>query len=137
MIQQYYGTTKTQVYRHMDQTGAGHPPEEYENDLVDDVVESQDPNIRHDAIPTADHEAPLTAPELLAAFSEAIATLRNDEHEGILCSIVGHAIVWDPVEVVKVGHRRQKELVISLSDAAWERRALLWAVALRLLDNLV
>lgn len=137
MIQQYYGTTKTQVYRHVDQTGAGHPPEEYENDLVDDVVESQDPNIRHDAIPTADHEAPLTAPELLAAFSEAIATLRNDEHEGILRSIVGHAIVWDPVEAVKVGHRRQKELVISLSDAAWERRALLWAVALRLLDNLV
>ena len=42
-----------------------------------------------------------------------------------------------PVEAVKVGHRRQKELVISLSDAAWERRALLWAVALRLLDNLV
>ena len=98
MIQQYYGTTKTQVYRHVDQTGAGHPPEEYENDLVDDVVESQDPNIRHDAIPTADHEAPLTAPELLAAFSEAIATLRNDEHEGILRSIVGHAIVWDPVD---------------------------------------
>jgi len=121
----------------MDQTGAGHPPEEYEDDLVGEVVEDQDPNVRHDAIPTAYHEAPLTAPELLAVFSDAIDTLRSNDNEGVLRSIVGPAVVWDPVEVVKVGHRRRKELVISLDDATWERRALLWTVALRLLDNLV
>lgn len=137
IIQQYYGTTGTHVHRYADQTGAGHPPEEYEDDLVGTVVESQDPNVRHDAIPTADHEAPLTTPELLAVFSEAIAILQSDDHEGILRSVVGHAIMWDPVEVVKVGHRRRKELVISLDDVVWEKRALLWIAALRLLDGLV
>ena len=39
------------------------------------------------------------------------------------------------MEVIKVGHRQQKELVISLEDVVWERRALLWLAALRLLDN--
>jgi len=80
---------------------------------------------------------PLTAPELLAVFSEAISTLRSDDNEAVLRSIVGHAVEWDPVEVVKVGHRGCKELVISLSNVMWERRALLWAAALRLLDGLV
>lgn len=137
VIEKYYGTTRTQVCRHAGQTGAGHPPEEYEEDLVGEVVEDQDPNVRHDAIPTADHEAPLTAPELLAVFSEAIATLRSNDHEEFLRSVVGNAFTWDPMEAIKVGRGRQKELVICLSDAAWEERALLWIAALRLLDNLV
>ena len=57
MIQQYYGTTKTRIHRHANQTGAGHPPEEYDNDLVGEVIEDQDPNIRHDAIPTVSSPA--------------------------------------------------------------------------------
>lgn len=137
VIQQYYGTTETQVHRRMDQTGAGHPPEEYEDGLVGEVIEDQDPNIRHDAIPTADHEAPAIVPEHLALFSEAIAILQSGSHETVLRSAVSHPFVWDPVEMVAVGQRRRKELVISLDDATWERRALLWICALRLLDILV
>ena len=106
MIQQYHGTTRTQVRRRTNHTDTDHPPEEYEDDLVVGVIEDQDPNIRHDAIPTADHEAPPMAPEHLALFSEAITILRNDNDEGVLRSIVGHPIVWDPVEMVAVGHRR-------------------------------
>jgi hypothetical protein len=137
IIEQYYGTIKAQVHQCADQTGAGHPPEEYEDDLIGKVIEDQDPNIRHEAIPTADHEPPLTAPGLLATFFEAITTLQSSDHEGTLRSIVDHPTVWDPVEVIKVGHQGQKELVISLSDATWERKALLWAAALCLLDSLV
>jgi hypothetical protein len=59
----------------VDQTGAGHPLEEYKDDLIGDVVEDQDPNIQHDAIPTADREAPSTTPELLVVFFNAITTL--------------------------------------------------------------
>ena len=142
VIHRHYGTTHTRVHRHMDQTGAGHPPEECDDNLeeplpslIGEVVQDQDPNIRHDAIPTADHEPPLTTPELLALFSNSIIALRSDE--ALLHSIAGQVTVWDPVEAIKVGHRRRKELVISLEDAVWERRALLWIAALRLLDNLV
>ena len=45
--------------------------------------------------------------------------------------------MWDPVEVIGVGHRRQKELMVSLEDAVWERRGLLWIAALQVLNNLV
>jgi len=76
-------------------------------------------------------------PEHLALFSEAITTLQSGSHETILRSIVSHPFAWDPVEMVAVGQRRRKEIVISPSDAAWERRALLWICAFRLLDVLV
>ena len=45
--------------------------------------------------------------------------------------------MWDLVEVMSVGHQRQKELVVSLVGAAWERRALLWLAAIRVLDSLI
>ena len=144
VIQEYYGTTDTRVRRHADQTGAGHPPEEYDGDLteplpnlISEVVEDQGPNIRHDAIPTANHEPPLTAPECLELFSDAISVLRSQDDHNLLRSIAGQVIAWDPVEVIRVGHRQQKELVISLEDVVWERRALLWLAALRLLDHLL
>jgi len=76
-------------------------------------------------------------PEHRALFSEAITTLQSGSHEAILRSIVGNPFVWDPVEMVAVGQRRRKELVISLDDATWERRALLWICMLHLLDTLV
>jgi len=99
------------------------------------VIQDQDPNIRHDAIPTADCEAPFTTPELLALFSESITALQSDE--ALLRSIAGQVIAWDPVEVIKVGHRRRKELVVSLEDPTWKRRALLWVATLRVLGTLV
>lgn len=104
-------------------------------DLVGEVIQDQGPNIRHDPIPTADHEAPLTTPELLTLFSSSVDTLRSDEV--LLRSIVGQAIVWDPVEVITVGCGRQKDLMVSLVGTMWERRALLWIAVLRLLENLV
>ena len=144
VIQEYYGTTHTQVHRHPNQTGAGHPPEEYDDglteplpNLINEVAQDQGPNVRHDAIPTADHEPPLTAPEHLEVFSDAISILRRQTDNNLLRSISGQVITWDLVEVINVGHRQQKELVISLEDAAWERRALLWSAALRLLDLLL
>jgi len=140
-IQEYYGTTREHVHRQIGQTGAGHPREESdvdytETDLVDKVVQDQDSDIRHDSIPTADHEAPPMSPTHLTLFSNSLATLQNNDQDDLLRSVAGLAFVWDPVEVMKVGHRRQKELVISLEDAAWEKRTLLWLAALRILDRL-
>ena len=125
----------------MGQTGAGHPPEEYNNnsaepDLVDRVVQDQDSDIRHDSIPTAHHEAPSISPEHLMLFSDCLATLRNDDQGDLLRSVAGQTFVWDPVEVMRVGQRRQNELVISLEDVIWERRTLLWLASLRVLDSL-
>lgn len=157
-IQEYYGTTRGRVHRGTGQTGAGHPPEEHDDDyadnhtdidtdnghnsdcdmetgLVDKVVQAQDSDIRHDSIPTADHEAPLMSPKHLVLFSNCLTALRNDQGD-LLHSMADHPLVWDPVEMIRVGHRRQKELVISLEDVAWEKRALVWLAALRLLDSL-
>lgn len=141
-IQEYYGTTQDHVQRLAGQSGAGHPPEEFNNDsaeinLVENVVQGQDSDIRHDSIPTADHEAPSMSPENLTLFFNCLATLRNNNQGDLLRSVAGEHVVWDPVEVMRVGRRRQKELVISLVDAAWERRAFLWLAAIRVIDSLL
>ena len=140
-IQEYYGTTWERVHRQTGQTGAGHPHEECDNDyaetdLIDNVVQDQDSDIRHDSIPTPDHEVPSMSPEHLTLFSDSLAALQNDDQGDLLRSVAGLVFVWDPVEVMRVGRRRQKELVISLEDAAWEKRTLLWLAALRVLDRL-
>lgn len=121
----------------MGQTGAGHPPEELEDDidLLGNVVQDQDSDIRHDSIPTANHDAPLMSPEHMTLFSDCLVALQHDTQGDLLHSVGGEFFVWDSVEVVRVGRRQQKELVISLMDAAWERRALLWLAAIRVLDN--
>jgi len=121
---------------------SGHPPEEFnddyaEIDLIDNVVQGEDSDIRHDSIPTADHEAPLMSPEHLTLFSDCLAALQHDDQGNLLRSVAGEVLVWDPVEVMRVGNRRQKELVISLVDGTWERRALLWLAATRVLDSLL
>jgi hypothetical protein len=140
-IQEYYGTTEDHVQRQPSQTGAGHPPEELgngeETDLINNVVQDQDSDIRHDSIPTANHEEPLMPPERLALFFYCLDTLQNDHQGSLLRSLAGEPFVWDPVEVMRVGHRLQKELVITLADTAWERRALLWLAAIRVLDSLL
>jgi len=41
------------------------------------------------------------------------------------------------VEVIQVGHRGQKELMVSLEDAVWEKRGLLWIAVLHSLESLV
>ena len=142
VIQEYYGTTQDHVQRCVEQTVASHPPEELDNnyaeiDLIDNVLQAQDPDIRHESIPTADHEAPLTSPENLMLLSDCLTTLQNNDRDDLLRSVAGELFVWDPVEVMRVGRRRQKEIVISLVDATWERRALLWLAALRVLDKLL
>jgi hypothetical protein len=140
-IQEYYGTTQAHVKRGVDQTGAGHPPEELDGDcmeigLIGNVVQDQDSDIRHNSIPTPDHEASLMAPEHLTLLSDCLAALKGGPDD-FLRSIADGVFEWDPVAVMKVGHRRQKELVISLVDVAWERRALLWIAAIRVLDSLL
>ena len=102
------------------------------------MVQDQDTDTRHDSIPTADHEAPTISQERLALFFNCLDTLQNTSNQdNLLRSLAGELFVWDPVEVMSVGHRRQKELVISLVGAAWERRALLWLAAIRVLDSLI
>ena len=80
-------------------TGTGHPPEKYDDNLteplpnlISEVVEDQGPNIRHNAIPTANHKPPLTAPEYLELFSDAISVLQNQDDHNLLRSIAGQVI---------------------------------------------
>jgi hypothetical protein len=100
------------------------------------VVQGQDSDIRHDSIPTANCEEPAMLPEHLKLFSDCLAALRDCEDD-LLYSVAGETVAWNPTEMINVGHRRRKELVISLADATWERRALLWLAATRVLDSLV
>ena len=141
-IQEYYGTTQDRVQRLVGQSGASHPPEEFNNDnmetnLVENVVQGQDPDIRHNSIPTANHEAPPMSHKNLTLFFNSLVTLQNNNQGDLLRSVAGEHAVWDPVEVMRVGRQRQKELIISLVDAAWERRALLWLAAIRVIDSLL
>lgn len=62
--------------------------------------------------------------------------LRNDTEGELLRAVAGEPFVWDSVEVMRVGRRRHKDLVISLADVVWERRALLWLAAINVLDRL-
>ncbi|KAF9789389.1 hypothetical protein BJ322DRAFT_1000862, partial [Thelephora terrestris] len=138
-IQEYYGTTEDHVQRLAGQTGAGHPPEELDDDyadinLINNVIQDQDLDIQHDSIPTADHEVPRMSPELLALFSDGLVALQDND---LLRSLAGDDFVWDLAEVIRVGHRRQKELVISLVNATWERRALLWLATTRVFDSIL
>ena len=141
-IQEYYGTTQDCAEHQIGQTGAGHPPEELDDNcieigLINDVVQGQDSNIRHDSIPTANHEAPPMSPESLALFLDCLATLWDHDQGDLLHLAASRPIMWDLMEVMRVGCLRQKELVISLVDAAWERRALLWLAATRILDSII
>ena len=141
-IQEYYGTTQGHVQRWAGQTGAGHPPEELDDDhaeldLIDNVIQDQGLDIRHDSIPTADHEVPRMSPKLLSLFSDGLVALQDNNQDDLLHSLAGDCFVWDLAEVIRVGHQRQKELVISLADATWERRALLWLATIRVLDSLL
>jgi len=74
-----------------------------EMDLVDKVIQDQDSDVRHDSIPTANHEAPSVSPECLVLFSDCLAVLRNDDQGDLLRSMAGQAFAWDPVEVMRVG----------------------------------
>jgi hypothetical protein len=66
------------------------------------VFRFNNPNIQHDSIPTADHQVPPISPNHLALFADRLATLERENQGNLLCSITGEALVWDPVEVVKV-----------------------------------
>jgi hypothetical protein len=77
------------------------------------------------------------SPELLTLFFDSLTALQNNSQDNLLHSLAGEPFVWDPTEVLRVGHRRLKELVISLVDTAWERRALLWLAMIRVLDSLL
>ena len=101
------------------------------------MIQDQDTDIRHDYIPTADHEAPTISRERLTLFFNCLDALQNSNQDSLSRSLAGELFVWDPVEVMSVGHQWQKELVISLVGATWERRALLWLAAIRVLDSLI
>ena len=141
-IQEFYGTTQNHIKRQTGQTGAGHPPEELDNNcteisLINNVVQGQDSNVRHDSIPTANHKTPPMSPENLTLLSNCLATLQNQNQDNLLRLVNGGPFVWDSMEVMRVGRRRQQELVISLADAVWERRALLWLAAVRVFNSIL
>ena len=76
------------------------------------------------------------SPEHLMLLSDCLLMLQNNDQGDLLRLLAAdQAFVWDPVEVIGVGHQRQKELLVSLEDVAWERRVFLWLAALRVLNS--
>ena len=107
-IQEYYGTTQNHIERQTGQTGAGHPPEELDDNcveinLINNVVQGQDSNIRHDSIPTTNHETPPMPPENLTLFSNCLAALQYHNQDDLLRLVADEHFMWDPMEVMRVG----------------------------------
>ena len=97
----------------MGQTGASHPPEEFDENcaeinLINNMVQDQDSNVQHDSIPTADHKTLPIPPENLMLLSDCLTALWNHTHEDLLHLVASEPFMWDPVEVMRVGCQRNK-----------------------------
>ena len=68
---------------------------------------------------------------------DCLTALQNHTQDDLLRLVGGGPFMWDPMEVMRVGRRQQKEMAISLVDTAWEKRALLWLAAIRVLDSIL
>ncbi|KAA1467872.1 hypothetical protein DENSPDRAFT_770437, partial [Dentipellis sp. KUC8613] len=156
LLQRYYGTEGNVHVRSHGQTGAGHssdegadhsePGDEAELDpipiseLEDAVAADQEPNIRHDPIPVADHRNPFPNPELQQLFWDAYDEVCNN---GILPQdMMLLDSEWDEggypsTGEIPYGSRGTRRLVIPLPRELWYPRAVAWCRAIRLLEQVV
>lgn len=154
LIEQFYGVTADLPQRHAGQSGAGHPPEENsdvadeenepagsveDNSCMDELAQTQDENVRHDAIPVAEHRSPFDLTQeaffdalLDAAFSGHVIPDGYGLSDGELASEP-----WNQFQDIGVGRKRASHLCVELPVAVWLPRARQWVQALEIMNHLV
>lgn len=139
-LQRYYGIDRRETIRHLNQTGAGHPNDELENEedgVIDRIERDQANDVLHDAIEVPDGNTPFL----------------NEEDEnvffGILDEVITEGIIpvgynlqegeddydENTTEHLRVGRRREIYVEVSLADPIWRTRSMLWAQAVSVLEH--
>ncbi|PCH39125.1 hypothetical protein WOLCODRAFT_168135 [Wolfiporia cocos MD-104 SS10] len=149
VLHEHYGTTNQQVRRRRGQTGAGHPPEEDDNSdasnsdsetdsdlgITTQVAATQHSNIRHAAIPVPSNSNPFESEDSEALYFDALDLIRLEGTipAGFGALPIEHA--YEVEEVIRLGRRGRKELVVGLPEHIWRPRIELWAQAVHLLNE--
>ncbi|KAG1879192.1 hypothetical protein F4604DRAFT_1579559, partial [Suillus subluteus] len=139
-IERYYGIhSREQTHCH-GQTGAGHPDDEdsnSEDQLILQVAEDQEQNVRHAAIEVPGKKSPFVTRHDENLF---FSTVEQIVIEGIVPE--GYGLLPGEqddddaamTEVLQFGRRGTKSVIVSLSDAVWEACATLWCQGLSALS---
>ena len=144
-------------------SGAGHPPEEESDDnrsdednrsddsdrsvhsdgsfdIGQEIAEDQEHHIRHPPVPVPDSDSPFPDEDSTAFFTRALeAVLATDgvpEGFGVTSDELGEG-GYDTQEVLYVGKRGGKELIVALPEHIWRARTEDWAKALHLMSYLL
>ncbi|KAJ7286285.1 hypothetical protein C8J57DRAFT_1431768 [Mycena rebaudengoi] len=137
-INKYYGVS-TDPTTQRTGSGAGNPPDESDDDLVERIAQDQGPQVRHEAIDVPDHRNPFLEDNALESrFFDVLA-------EVVEADIVpaGYGIMpeeWEDegypnVEIVTAGKHGKTKIRVSLADGIWKQRAKLWVQGLNVLSH--
>lgn len=145
VLNEYYGVQGKPREQIPGQSGAGHPPDEDDEDtesddnamdvdsLEDRIAQDYEHNFNHEAVKAPKHANPFTLSLSEEAFSEE---LLEKEATGFLPGGYGiHPDEWEgngypTYEIIRTGRRARKEIRVALPDAIWRPRAELWVRAL-------
>jgi hypothetical protein len=143
LLHRYYGADHPHIQRRLGQTGAGHPADEADDFIANveaHIEEDQQGNVRHKPI-----EVPITANPFGSSAIEDLfdQALMNAHSNSIIPD--GHMVSendwvdssYPSHEEIMTGTRSGKKLLISLPPIIWERRAILWAQGLRVMEQFV
>lgn len=84
ILERYYGRDNDGPdARQVDQTGAGHPADEDEEDREDSldghIADDQEHHIRHEAVPVPEHSSPFRSKETEDFFVKSLVELRSQQ----------------------------------------------------------
>lgn len=109
------------------------------HDYLEEINQETQGEIRHEPIPTPDHNSPFDDEELIL-FTQALQNLRGN---GELPPGYGlHPEEWGDLGypacgTIRAGRRGRKELQIALPDHIWRPRAERWGTALYLMNQIM
>lgn len=136
LLNRYYGIDGSASRQQTDQTGA---EEDITGEVEAHVGSDQQANIRHAAIGVPDDSCPFPFAEAVDLFYQALA---DAEDQGV---IPNHLMVtaeeWPNAypthEIITTGAQSGKKLSVALPYDIWWPRAILWARALRIMQQFI
>ncbi|KAH7919859.1 hypothetical protein BV22DRAFT_1022259, partial [Leucogyrophana mollusca] len=139
-INQYYGAHGKEIARRYNQTGAGHPDDEAEDDVHDglaaQIEEDQQQHVRHDGVEVPENGNPFQSDNDEARFFSVLTRVVEED-----ITPEGYGLLPEErqeedgstVEILRLGRRGGKQIHISLAHPIWHQRAKLWCQALSVL----
>lgn len=144
LLDRYYGADGPIVHRQPGQTGAGH-----EGDIADErgIAEEvgarigldQQANVRHAAVDAPNDSCPFVSVEAIDLFYQALTEAEDQD------IIPNHLMVtaeewpdgYPTHELITTGTRSGKKLSVALPYDIWWPRAVVWARALRIMQQFI